>query len=49
MMFESLNTNTTGVTGGAKTAYPSAAPVYNSGFCGVRVVQSLVSFMCNVL
>jgi len=34
-----------GATSGAGTAYPSGAPEFTPGFCGVRVTQS-ISFMC---
>ena len=34
--------NTTGVTSGARTAYPSEAPEFTPGFSGVRVARSLV-------
>jgi hypothetical protein len=33
MIFVSLNSNTTGVTGGAGSAYPSAAYVFTCSFC----------------
>ena len=40
--------NTTGVTSGAGTAYPSEAPVFTSVFSGVRVTRSLVLYICFV-
>jgi len=39
---------TTGATSGARTAYPSLAPVFTPGFSGVRVAQS-VAFCLYVL
>jgi hypothetical protein len=38
--------NTTGVTNGTGTAYPSGAPEFIPGFSGVRVTQSLVLCTC---
>ena len=38
--------NTTGVTSGAGTAYPSGAPEFTSCFSGVRVTRSLVLYVC---
>jgi hypothetical protein len=36
----------TGATSGAGTAYPSRAPEFTPGFCGIRVRYSIFSFMC---
>jgi len=40
--------NTTGVTRGAGTAYPSRATEFTLGFSGVRVSRSLVVYVCFV-
>ena len=40
--------NTTGVTSGAGTAYPSGVPEFTPGFSGVRVTRSLVLYVCFV-
>jgi hypothetical protein len=40
--------NTTGVTSGEGTAYPFGAPMFTSGFSGVRVTRSLVLCVCFV-
>jgi hypothetical protein len=40
--------NTTGVTSGKGTAYPSGAPVFTPGFSGIRVTRSLVLCVCFV-
>jgi hypothetical protein len=48
MIFVSLNSNTTGVTGGAGSAYPSAAYVFTCSFC-VGSCCSIFNVLCNVL
>jgi hypothetical protein len=40
--------NTTGVTSGAGTAYPSGAPEFTPMFSGFRVTRSLVLYVCFV-
>ena len=40
--------NTTGVTSGAGTAYPSGAPKFTPMFSGFRVTRSLVLYACFV-
>jgi hypothetical protein len=40
--------NTTGVTSGSGTTYPSEAPEFTPGFSGVRVTGSLVLYVCFV-
>ena len=40
--------NTTGVTSGAGTAYPSGAHEFTPGFSGVRVTRALVLCVCFV-
>jgi hypothetical protein len=40
--------NTTGVTSGARTAYPSGEHEFTSRFRGVRVTRSLVLCVCFV-
>ena len=40
--------NTTGATGGTRTAYPSGAPEFTPCFSGVRVTRSLVLYVCFV-
>ena len=41
----SNNSNTTGATNGAGTAYPSGAPEFIPSFSGVRVARSLVFYV----
>jgi hypothetical protein len=45
MMFVSFNSNTTGVTSGAGTTYPSGAPEFTPIFSGVPVPLSLVFYV----
>jgi hypothetical protein len=47
IIFNVLNSNTTGVTSGEGTDYPSGASVFTSVLSGVPVAHS--SFLCNVL
>ena len=48
MMFVLFNSNTTGVTSGAGTAFLSGAHVFTPYFSGVRVTRSLVLCVCFV-
>ena len=43
MMFVTFNSNTTGVTCGAGTAYPSGTPEFTPEFSGICAAQHLVS------
>jgi len=47
IIFIFLDSNTTGVTSGAGTDYPSGVSEFTSVLSGVRVAHS--SFLCNVL
>ena len=42
MMFVTFNSNTTGVTCGAGTAYPSGTPEFTPDFSGICAAQHLV-------